>query len=60
MASVVMVVEAEFLLAVGGVLGVVHIQNNELGWLVAAGDKLIRKCLRQTVDVLGGGRIFQP
>ena len=59
MAAVMMVVEAQLLLPVGGVLGVIHVQDEERGRCGIAGDELIDKRLGQAVDILGRCGILQ-
>ena len=54
------VVEAQLLLAVCAVFGMVHIQYNRLRWCGVAGDELIDEGLSYPIDILGRGRIFQP
>jgi len=58
-AAVVVVVEAQLLRSVGGVLGMIHVQDDELGWFGIAGDELIDEGLGQAVDVFGRGAILQ-
>ena len=53
------VIKGEFLLAMGGILGVVHIGVNHRGWLGITGDELIDKGLGDAVDIPGRGGVFQ-
>ena len=57
--AVMVVIKGEFLLAMGGILGVVHIEDNHRGWLGITGDELINKGLGHAVDIPGRGGIFQ-
>lgn len=59
MAAVMMIVEAELLLAVRGVLGVIHIQHDDRRWRGITGDELIDERPSDAIEVFSGGRILQ-
>ncbi len=56
---VMVVIKRQFLLAVGLVFGVIHVQHDHLWRLGVAGDKLLYKGLGETVKVAGVNGIFQ-
>ena len=58
-ATVVVVVETELLLTVGGVLGVIHVQHDDGRWDRITGDELIDVRLGDAVEVFGSSRILQ-
>jgi hypothetical protein len=58
-AAVVMVVEAQLLLTVSGVLAMIHVQDDERRRCGIAGDELIGKRLGQAVDIFGRRRVLQ-
>ena len=57
--AVMVVIKGEFLLAMGGILGVVHIEDNHRGWLGVTGNELINKGPGHAVEIPGRGGIFQ-
>ncbi len=54
------VVEGQFLLPVGPVFGMVHVQDDDRGWAGIAGNEDLDKGLGQTIDVLAGESVLQP
>jgi len=59
MAVVVMVVEGQFLLAVGAVFGVVHVQHDDARGLRVTGDEALDEGPGQTVDVFAAEAVLQ-
>ena len=58
-ATVVVVIEAQFLLTMGSILRMIHIEHNQLGWFGVAGDELIDEGPGQAMDVFSGCGILQ-
>ena len=59
MVAVMMVIKGEFLLAMGGILRMVHIEDNHRGWFWVTGDELVNKGFGYAVDIPDRCRIFQ-
>ena len=59
MVTVMMVVKRQRLLAVGGVVSVVHIQRDAARGLWIAGDELLDQGAGQSIDVAAPKRAFQ-
>jgi hypothetical protein len=59
-ALVVMVIEGEFLLAMGGIIGVIQIEHDGGGGLRVTGDKLVHKGLCEPIEVFAVYTVFEP
>ena len=58
--TVVVMVEAEFLLPVRGVLGIIPVQHKPRRWRGVAGDERIDESPRQAIQLFGRDGLFQP
>ena len=59
-APIVVVIEGEFLLAMGRVIGVIEVKHNGGGRLGVAGDEVVDQRVGEPVEVLAVDAVFQP
>jgi hypothetical protein len=56
----VMIIEGEFLLAMGGIIGVIEVEHDGSGGLCLAGNALVHQGRGETIDVLAVHTGFEP
>jgi hypothetical protein len=56
----VMVREGEFLLAMGGIIGVIQIEHDGGGGLRVPGDTLVHTGLCEPIEVFAVSTVFEP
>ena len=59
-ALVGMVIERQFLLAMGGIIGVIKVEYDGRGGLCVAGNVLVHQGRSETRDVLAVHTVFEP
>ena len=56
----VMIIEGEFLLAMGGIIGVIEVEHDGSGGLCLAGNALVHQGRGETIDVLAVHTMLEP
>ena len=59
-AAIIAIVTGLFLLAMDGVLGVIEVEDDELGGADIGGEKLIHQYQRQAVEFGARDTVFKP
>ena len=59
LATIIAIIPDLLLLAMGGVLGVIEVEHDELGGTVVGGDKLLQKHECQAVELGAGDTVFK-
>jgi hypothetical protein len=55
-----MVIEGKFLLAMGGIIGVIEVEHDSRGGLCVAGNTLVHQGRGETREVLAVHTVFEP